>query len=86
MSFHDRAIASFLGLALGDAFGRPLQFVRGPAVRSLPIPIAPGRFDWTDDTHMALYLAEAVLAQGPSPAGRRHLWRGSWRGVFPVAR
>jgi ADP-ribosylglycohydrolase len=65
MPFLDRAIASFLGLALGDAFGRPLEFIRGPSVRSLPVPILPGRFDWTDDTHMALYLAEAVLAQGP---------------------
>lgn len=65
MSFLDRSIASFLGLALGDAFGRSLEFVRGPQVRSLPVPIAPGEFDWTDDTHMALYLGEAVLAQGP---------------------
>jgi ADP-ribosylglycohydrolase len=65
MPFLDRATASFLGLALGDAFGRPLEFVHGPAVRTLPVVIAPGHFDWTDDTHMALYLAEAVLAQGP---------------------
>jgi ADP-ribosylglycohydrolase len=65
MSFLDRATASFLGLALGDAFGRTLEFVQGPSVRTQPVPIDRGRFDWTDDTHMALYLAEAVLSQGP---------------------
>lgn len=65
MSFQDRAIASFLGLALGDAFGRPLEFARGPSVRGQPVPVAPGDFTWTDDTHMALYLAEAVLSLGP---------------------
>lgn len=65
MSFRNRAVASFLGLALGDAFGRPLEFVRGSSVRDRPVPIVPGRFDWTDDTHMALYLAEAVLSLGP---------------------
>jgi ADP-ribosylglycohydrolase len=64
MPFLDRATAGFLGLALGDAFGCPLEFVRGPAVRTLPVVIAPGHFNWTDDTHMALFLAEAVLAQG----------------------
>ncbi len=50
MPFLDRATAGFLGLALGDAFGRPLEFVRGPAVRTLPVVIAPGHFDWTDES------------------------------------
>lgn len=63
----DRARAAFLGLALGDAFGAPLEFVHGPAVRTHPVRVAPGEFRWTDDTHMALYLAEAVLAHGPGP-------------------
>jgi len=65
ISFTNRSIASFLGLALGDAYGRSLEFVRGPTVRQQPVVIGPGRFDWTDDTHMALYLAEAVLTLGP---------------------
>ncbi|MEJ2387833.1 MAG: ADP-ribosylglycohydrolase family protein [Chromatiaceae bacterium] len=67
MPFANRATAAFLGLALGDAFGAPLEFLRGPLVCSRPVPIESGRFDWTDDTLMAIYLAEAVLAQGPDP-------------------
>lgn len=63
----DRCAGAFLGLALGDAWGRPLEFLRGPAVRSSAVSLRPGEFHWTDDTHMALYLAEAVLAQPPGP-------------------
>lgn len=59
-------MGAFLGLAYGDAFGAPLEFVRGPAVRTWPVDIRPGAFRWTDDTHMSLYLAEALL----DPASR----------------
>lgn len=62
----DRARGAFLGLALGDAWGRPLEFLSGPRVRTEPVDLAPGAFRWTDDTHMALYLAQALLAL---PAG-----------------
>lgn len=65
VSFSDRSNAAMLGLALGDAFGRPLEFLRGHAVRTRPVDTSPGVFMWTDDTHMSIYLAEAVLAQGP---------------------
>ncbi len=62
----DPALASFLGLALGDAYGRPLEFKSAPRVYTAPA--GPGHdFMWTDDTHMALYLAEAVRAHGPGP-------------------
>lgn len=57
----DRCEAAFLGLALGDAYGRPLEFIANDQVRTLPLPIRPGAFAWTDDTHMALYLAQAIL-------------------------
>jgi ADP-ribosylglycohydrolase len=63
----DRARAAFLGLALGDAWGRPLEFMQGPGVRSQPVSLEPGVFRWTDDTHMALYLAEALLRLEPGP-------------------
>jgi ADP-ribosylglycohydrolase len=56
-----RARRAFLGLALGDAYGRELEFVRGSRVRTTPIALDPVSFKWTDDTHMALYLAEAIL-------------------------
>jgi ADP-ribosylglycohydrolase len=65
MSFRDRAIGSFLGLALGDAFGRPLEPLQGAAVRALPVDVSGDRFDWADATHMALYLASAILEQAP---------------------
>ncbi|MCB9778030.1 MAG: ADP-ribosylglycohydrolase family protein [Alphaproteobacteria bacterium] len=64
----DRARAAFLGLALGDAYGRPLEFVLLPAVRTQPVSLEPGVFQWTDDTHMSLYLARAILDLDPDDA------------------
>lgn len=61
ISFADRCVGAFLGLAVGDAFGRPLEFTRGEAVRTLPVRLEPGTFRWTDDTHMSMYLARAIL-------------------------
>ncbi len=66
-SFEERCARAFLGLALGDAFGRPLEFLGVRAARTAPVDRRPGAFRWTDDTHMALYLAEAVLASPPGP-------------------
>jgi ADP-ribosylglycohydrolase len=63
----DRARAALLGLALGDAWGEPLEFIQGPRVRAQPVSLEPGRFRWTDDTHMALYLAEALLSLPAGP-------------------
>ena len=62
--FNDRCRAAFLGLALGDAYGRSLEFVRGAQVRSLVVSIPSAAFMWTDDTHMALYLAAALRRLG----------------------
>lgn len=53
-----RALASFIGLACGDAFGRPLEFVSSDAVYSKEVLLE--NFMWTDDTHMSLYLADAI--------------------------
>ena len=55
------AEAAFLGLALGDAYGRPLEFVSGERVRTTKVQLDSTLFMWTDDTHMSLYLADAVL-------------------------
>ena len=57
----DRAIAAVLGLALGDAYGRPLEFLSGDAVRSTYVSVDPNDFMWTDDTHMSIYLGQALL-------------------------
>jgi ADP-ribosylglycohydrolase len=59
----DRARAAMLAHACGDRFGAPLEFVRDASVRTRPVRLA----HWTDDTHMSLYLAEAILAHGPGP-------------------
>lgn len=63
----DRAIGSLLGLAAGDALGVPMEFQKRdsrPAVTDLigggPFGLKPG--EWTDDTAMALCLAESLLA------------------------
>jgi len=65
------AIGTMLGLALGDAYGRPLEFIGDDDVRTAGVTIEPGTFMWTDDTHMALYLARAVNrpASFVNPAG-----------------
>lgn len=63
----DRAVGALLGLAAGDALGTTLEFSlrdAGPRVTGMvgggPFDLAPG--EWTDDTSMALCLAESILA------------------------
>ena len=63
----DRAIGAFLGLAVGDALGTTLEFTRRdaqPRVTDLigggPFGLQPG--EWTDDTAMALALADSLGA------------------------
>ena len=62
----DRAIGSFIGLAVGDALGTTVEFKdRGtfPIVTDMigggPFRLAPGQ--WTDDTSMAVCLSESLL-------------------------
>jgi ADP-ribosyl-[dinitrogen reductase] hydrolase len=65
----DRAIGALLGLACGDAVGTTLEF-RSPGtftpiddlVGGGPFALEPGQ--WTDDTSMALCLAESLLDMG----------------------
>lgn len=63
----DRAIGCLLGLAVGDAIGTTLEFsVRDSnapltdMVGGGPFDLAPGQ--WTDDTSMALCLADSLIA------------------------
>lgn len=65
----DRAVGCLLGLAVGDALGTTLEFSRRDSraeVKDLvgggPFRLAPG--EWTDDTSMALCLADSLLAHG----------------------
>lgn len=64
MTLNSRYLATLLGLATGDALGTTVEFSpRGsfPPVTTMtgagPFNLKPGQ--WTDDTSMALCLAEA---------------------------
>lgn len=64
----DRAQGALLGLAIGDAVGTTLEFQRRgqgqvtDMVGGGPFRLAPGQ--WTDDTSMALCLADTYEAKG----------------------
>jgi ADP-ribosyl-[dinitrogen reductase] hydrolase len=63
----DRAVGSFVGLAVGDALGTTLEFRRRDSYAPLTDMVGGGPFDldagvWTDDTSMALALAESLIA------------------------
>ncbi|MFG0417886.1 ADP-ribosylarginine hydrolase Tri1 [Pseudomonas sp. zjy_8] len=64
----DRAQGALLGLAIGDAVGTTLEFRRrdqgqiSDMVGGGPFRLAPG--EWTDDTSMALCLADTYASQG----------------------
>jgi ADP-ribosyl-[dinitrogen reductase] hydrolase len=65
----DRALGAMLGLAVGDALGTTLEFAARdskPRVTDIvgggPFNLEPGQ--WTDDTSMALALADSLIACG----------------------
>lgn len=65
-AIRERAIGSLLGLAVGDALGTTLEFSARDSRPRLtemegggPFGLEPGQ--WTDDTSMALALAESLL-------------------------
>lgn len=65
-AIRERAIGSLLGLAVGDALGTTLEFSTRDSRPRLtdmegggPFGLEPGQ--WTDDTSMALALAESLL-------------------------
>lgn len=85
----DRALGCFLGLAVGDAVGTTVEFrPRGsfPPVTDMvgggPFRLRAGQ--WTDDTSMALCLAESLLAEPVVrlwPPRIQALAQGCWRGL-----
>jgi ADP-ribosyl-[dinitrogen reductase] hydrolase len=61
----DRAIGALLGLAVGDAVGTTLEFKERDSCQPLTDMVGGGPFDlkageWTDDTAMALALADSL--------------------------
>lgn len=68
-AIRDRAVGALLGLALGDAVGTTLEFKPRDTYARLtdlvgggPFGLKPGQ--WTDDTAMALALADSLRAAG----------------------
>lgn len=84
-SFADRARGALLGLAIGDALGTTLEFTRRDSTPRHtemtgggPFRLKPGV--WTDDTSMALCLAETLLATGAvEPHDLMGRFIGWWR-------
>ena len=77
----DRYLGCLIGLAVGDALGTTLEFKRPGSFKPIkdmvgggPFSLKPG--EWTDDTSMALCLAESIIeCRGFDPADqmRRYL-------------
>lgn len=63
----DRALGAFIGLAVGDSLGSPVEFKEPgefePVTEMRPSGVwrTPAGY-WTDDTSMALCLADSILA------------------------
>lgn len=65
---HDRTAGSFVGLAIGDALGAPVEFANRGTFEPVTAYRSGGRFNlpagaWTDDTAMALCLAQSLIEQ-----------------------
>jgi ADP-ribosylglycohydrolase/predicted protein tyrosine phosphatase len=69
MTSEDRAVGALLGLAVGDAVGTTLEFKAPGTFEPITDMVGGGPFRlpagaWTDDTSMALCLAESVVDSG----------------------
>ena len=70
MSFLDKAQGALIGLAIGDALGTTLEFSSRQRAQAAeiemvgggPFGLPPGY--WTDDTSMALCLADSLIEKG----------------------
>ena len=78
-----RAAGVLVGLAVGDALGAGYEF--GPALpASTPVYMKGGGpfgfepSEWTDDTSMALCIAEGFLAERSEPVGRYEAAQQRW--------
>jgi ADP-ribosylglycohydrolase len=69
LPLRDRFRGALLGLAAGDAVGTTVEFKPRGAFSSVTDMVSGGPFDlapgeWTDDTSMALCLAESLIERG----------------------
>ena len=68
-TWRDRLLGSLLGLAVGDALGTAVEFQARDSFPPVTDMVGGGVFElapgqWTDDTSMALCIADSLLAQG----------------------
>ena len=94
----DRFLGSLLGLAIGDALGAPFEFNKIDKTRNLDMDeiystaVKGGLLRYTDDTLMAMYLAEAIIEAGgfdPSIVAEKYYeWylSGDLRGIGVTTR
>lgn len=81
----DRARGALIGLAVGDALGTTLEFQRPGTFQPItdlvgggPFGLEPGQ--WTDDTSMALCLAESLVeSRGFDPRDQMERYVRWWR-------
>ena len=80
----DRYQGALLGLAVGDALGTTLEFRTKGSFEPIddmlgggPFGLEPG--EWTDDTSMALCLAESLVERGFNPHDQMTRYHRWWR-------
>ena len=93
MDVRDRFVGCLTGLAVGDALGTTLEFRRRGTFEPIDDMVGGGPFrleagQWTDDTSMALCLADSLIACGgfdPADQMRRYVrwWREGHRSSRP---
>jgi ADP-ribosyl-[dinitrogen reductase] hydrolase len=83
-SARSRYRGALLGLAAGDALGTTVEFQPPGSFEPLtdivgggPFHLKPGQ--WTDDTSMALCLAESLLERGFAPVDQLERYLSWWR-------
>jgi ADP-ribosylglycohydrolase len=85
MELIERYRGSLLGLAVGDALGAPLEFRPPGSFTPIDDMVGGGSHDvmlgqWTDDTSMALCLAESLIEQqGFNPVHQLQKYVRWWR-------
>lgn len=68
MFLRDKYAGTLIGLACGDALGAPIEFMRLGTFNKVTEMMAGGPFNlpagyWTDDTSLALCLAQSIIAR-----------------------
>lgn len=82
----ENVMGCFIGLAVGDAYGTTYEFknrtqlpekLPNSLIGGGPFNLKPG--DWTDDTSMALCLAESIIEKGWNPKDQMERYIDWWK-------